>query len=337
MGKGRFAPRRLAALLARLIAAALAVILLVLIGLRLAAASRERGAELPAGMTMVQTPLGAVAVQLSGPADAPPILLVHGTAAWSGFWRGPAAHLAGRGWRVMAVDLPPFGFSAHDPQARYSRQEQAERLSAVLATLASRPAIVVGHSFGGGPAIELALRRPEQVRSLVLVDAALGNLDPKPGRGTWAALLGFAPPAQGAIAATVTNPPAMRPLLRSMLARKEAADQWVPVLQAPMRRAGTTSAYAAWLPSLLVRDDGALSRRTEAIQAIAVPVALIWGAADTVTPLAQGRRLAGLTRARSLAVLHRVGHIPHIEDPHRFLAALDAAAAPHREGQEIAK
>jgi pimeloyl-ACP methyl ester carboxylesterase len=337
VGKRRFGPRRLAVLAAKAVLGGLAVVVLILVGLRIAAAARESGAEPPSGVSRVKTPLGAVAVQVSGPADGPPVLLVHGTAAWSGFWRGPATHLATRGWRVIAVDLPPFGWSEHDPEARYSRTDQAERLSAVLAALAGRPAVVVAHSFGSGAATELALRHPRQVRSLVLVDAALGELDPKQGSGALAASLGFAPLAEGAVAATVTNPAAMRPLLQSMLARKEAADAWVPVLQAPMRREGTTAAYAAWLPNLFVRDDGALSRRSAGLAAIRVPVAVIWGGADTVTPPGQGRRIARLTRARSFAVLPGVGHVPHIEDPDRFLAALDAAVAPDREGRHDAK
>jgi pimeloyl-ACP methyl ester carboxylesterase len=101
-----------------------------------------------------------------------------------------------------------------------------------------------------------------------------------------------------------------------------------------MRRSGTTRAYAAWLPSLFATDDGALSRRSEGLRRLAVPVALIWGEADSVTPVAQGRRIAALGRARSFAVLKGLGHIPHIEDADAFLAALDKAVAPDREGEK---
>ena len=315
---------------AKAAAALLFLPILVLAGLRGAAASRESGAPPPPDTLMVATPRGAVAVGVSGPVDGPPVMLVHGTAAWRGFWKDVAAHLAGKGWRVIAVDLPPFGWSEHDPQARYGRIDQAERLAAVLAAAARRPAVVVGHSFGGGPATELALRRPERLRSLVLVDAALGNLDaPAEGGGA----LSVRPIAEAATAATVTNPAAMGPLLRSLIERKETAEAWLPVLKQPMRRRGTTSAYSAWLPSLFATDDGALSRRSEGLRRLAVPLALIWGEADTVTPIAQGRRIAALGRARSFATLRGVGHIPHIEAPKAFLAVLHSALAPDREGE----
>ena len=304
--------------------------LLLLVVFRIAAEFREVDEAVPPEMLMVPTPLGAVAVQEAGPPDGPPILLVHGTAGWSGFWRNVSAHLAARGWRVIAVDLPPFGYSEHDEEARYDRGAQAVRLAAVLARRARRPAVVVGHSFGGGPATELALRAPARVRSLILVDAALGEIDPGRGRTAAERLLGAAWVAQPVTSATMTNPMLTGAMLRSMLAREEAAAPWVETIRAPMRRSGTSEAYAAWLPNLFLADDGALSRRSAALQRLAVPVALIWGEADTVTPIAQGERLERLMRARRFERLPGVGHIPHIEDEPAFLAALDAAIAPER-------
>ena len=82
------------------------------------------------------------------------------------------------------------------------------------------------------------------------------------------------------------------------------------------------------------RWTGALSRSSEKLRTIRVPVSLIWGEADTVTPIAQGKRISDLTRARTMQVLPGVGHIPHIEDPRRFKAALDRALnALPREGK----
>jgi pimeloyl-ACP methyl ester carboxylesterase len=304
----------------------LALIVLTLVGFRIAASLRETETAMPASSRMVPTPLGGVAVQMTGPETGPPILLVHGTAGWSGFWRNVSAHLAARGWRVIAVDLPPFGYSEHDGQARYDRASQAARLASILEQTAGRPAIVVGHSFGAGAVVELALRAPARVRSLVLVDAALGALDPAPqGRGATGWAMGQSWVAQPVASASLTNPMLTGWLFRLLLARKEAAAPWLETIQQPMRREGTTAAYAAWLPALLTADDGGMSRRSSNLARIAAPVSLIWGEADTVTPIAQGETLARLMRARSFARLPGVGHIPHIEDEAGFLAALDAA------------
>ena len=317
--------RRVSLLISKAAGWLLVAIFAVLLALRGAAAWREEGSPPPPPDTqIITTPTGSVAVHVSGPADGPRLLIVHGTAAWGGFWRDSAALLASQGWRVIAVDLPPFGWSGHDAQARYDRASQADRLAAVIHATGTDPAMIVAHSFGAGAATELALRHPARVRGLVLVDAALGQLDPTAETAA-ASAMRFRPFAELVTAALLTNPVALPPLLRSLLANKDSADQWISTLRAPMSRQGTTSAYAAWLPNLFAASDGALSRSSAALRQIKVPVAIIWGGADTVTPLVQGKRLASLTRAKSLAVLPGVGHIPHIEDPKGFTAALDRA------------
>jgi pimeloyl-ACP methyl ester carboxylesterase len=301
----------------------LLALLLIVALLRLAASLREDADRPPPGTVYFQTPTGRIAARVAGPEDGQVIVIVHGTAAWSGFWKDVSAHLAERGRRVVAIDLPPFGWSDRDPQARYDRVTQAERLSAVLAAQ-KHPAIVIGHSFGAGSVVELALRHPEQVRGLVLVDAALGQLDPK-DEAPAAIAFRVKPIAELTTSAVLTNPAALKPFLRSLLARKDEGTPWIETLRGPMRRTGTTPAYAAWLPNLFIREDGALSRRSANLKSIRVPVTLIWGRADTVTPLDQGERIAALTKARSMEVLPGVGHIPHIEDPGAFDAALDDA------------
>lgn len=292
--------------------------------IRFAAWVRERDDRVPAHLRTVPTPLGRVTVDEHGLPSRRTVLIVPGTAGWSGFWHEVSLHLAARGYHVVAVDLPPFGYSEHDAAARYDRRSQAARLSAVLAATARGSAVVVAHSFGGGSATELALGHPDQVARLVLIDGALGEVDASSPGGV--PLLRAAVLAQPLIAATLTNPHAIGALSRSMLAHKEVAARWRETLRAPMRRPGTTAAYAAWLPSLLAADDGASSRRSSALRQMKPPVRLIWGEADTVTPIAQGLRLSRLFRAPIIR-LPGVGHVPHIEDPVHFLPALDAAIA----------
>ena len=85
-----------------------------------------------------------------------------------------------------------------------------------------KPVTVVGHSFGAGSATELALRHPDQLQGLVLVDAALGELDPQ-SEAPVAKVMRIGPIAQLTTSAIVTNPSALEPFLRSMIARKERA------------------------------------------------------------------------------------------------------------------
>ncbi len=120
-------------------------------------------------------------------------------------------------------------------------------------------------------------------------------------------------------AAVVTNPLAMRPLLATMLHRKDAADaSQAEILLHPMTRRGTTEAYAQWLPYLLLPERRALTATAAGVAAIQVPTALIWGEKDTVTPPDQGRRLRDLIPGSTLEIINGVGHIPHIEAPAEF-------------------
>src|SRR4051794_29206452 len=153
-------------------------LVLVVVAFRMAASIRETGsrAELaPSWGHLVPTSSGGVFVQEQGPPNGTPVVLFHGTAAWSELWRHTTPVLAAAGFHVIAVDLPPFGFS-HRPGG-YTRQEQAARINDVLIHLKAAPAIIVGHSFGAGAATELVMRHPERARALMLVDAALALTD----------------------------------------------------------------------------------------------------------------------------------------------------------------
>jgi len=123
--------------------------------------------------------------------------------------------------------------------------------------------------------------------------------------------------------AAMTNPLAIRPLLATMLHRKEAADaRQSEILQKPMVRRGTTEAYAQWLPFLLLPEREALTASAAGLARIAVRTSLIWGEKDGVTPLPQARRINALIPGSSLDVMTDVGHIPHIEAPEVFLDVL---------------
>ncbi len=321
--------RKAARFLAWAFGVPLLALALLLFGFRAAALLRESAdaqALSPPGQT-IATPLGRVFVQMRGPETGQPVLLVPGTAAWGGFWSHVMEVLGRAGYRTIAVDMPPFGFSEHRPQADYGRFDQAARLKAVVDGLGLQRPIVVGHSFGAGSVMELAARHGAVLGGIVVV---CGALDLPPGEGPHEkpsaaieALLHAEPVMRTVTAAVVTNPLAMRPLLATMLHRKDAADQGqADILLRPMTRRGTTEAYAQWLPFLLLPERGALTATAGGVAAITVRTAFIWGEKDEVTPLDQGRRLQSLVADSTLDVIRGVGHIPHIEAPAEFAGLL---------------
>lgn len=116
----------------------------------------------------VPTGQGETFVIASGPRDAPPILLLHGSASNSASWMGDAALLTQR-FRVYAVDMigePGLSAEARPPLATHV---YADWLGEVMAGLGVARAALAGISLGGWLALEYATRRPETVSAVVLL------------------------------------------------------------------------------------------------------------------------------------------------------------------------
>jgi pimeloyl-ACP methyl ester carboxylesterase len=285
-----------------------------------------------------------VFTQSWGPQEGPLVVLVHGTGAWSGTWFELPQALAQAGWRVVALDLPPFGMSERVAPAMgfdYSRPAQARRVLSVIDALGDSPVTLVGHSFGAGPALEAAMQSPSRLRRLVLVDPALG-LGPggepavcnPPGLAVeWMYEPGLATRMLrgAAVGSTATLPPLTGHFLGSFVHRTEAVtEQRVAAYQQPFARTDFSALLGDWAATFAQGAcEPAASLKPERLAAWsrtqAVPVELLWGEADTVTPLAQAKALQGWIHDARLQVLPGVGHIPHIEDPAGFAVALRAA------------
>ncbi|MEL6647801.1 MAG: alpha/beta hydrolase [Pseudomonadota bacterium] len=301
-----------------------ALVLGVASGAALLRETKARAEILPSEGRLVETAEGAMFVLETGPEDGPPLLFAHGTAAWSGLWQPVLDATGADGWRAIAFDMPPFGFSDHASDRTYSRPRQAERILALVDALEIKP-IFVAHSVGAGPAVEAVMQNQEAFAGLVVVDGALalgrhadGETLPLPLRPE--------PIRKAATALTMTNPWLTRQFLSGFVHKKDAVtDARVALLQRPLTRQGTTAAYADWVPNLLAAPIDARSTRAEAYQALALPVVYIWGEEDTITPLSQAEELSTLTPGAELITLPGVGHIPQIEDTPAFLLALTRA------------
>jgi pimeloyl-ACP methyl ester carboxylesterase len=184
-------------------------------GLREVHAAREVA---PAGGRFVPAADIDMFVQEMGPPDGVPVVLVHGTGAWSETWRATMTKLAAAGFRAIAIDLPPFGYSDRPRTADYGKLQQGKRIVGVLDGLGIDRAILVGHSFGGGPTVEAALLAPQRVRAVALVDAALSVGDSsqqEPPAGT--GLLALTPLRDAVVATFLTNPLFTQRLLQGFI------------------------------------------------------------------------------------------------------------------------
>ncbi|MET7392604.1 alpha/beta hydrolase [Dactylosporangium sp. NPDC005572] len=106
-------------------------------------------------------------VTTRGPIDGPPVLLIHGNCSSSGFWEPLLRHLPAH-WRIVAPDLRGYGDSPALPvDATRGVRDFADDIAPLLASFGTKP-VVVGHSLGGGVAMQLLLDHPDAIAALVL-------------------------------------------------------------------------------------------------------------------------------------------------------------------------
>ncbi len=282
---------------------------------------------LPENGMRVETEQLTVHVTPTGQDTDPPILLIHGTGSWGGYWQETADILAANKYYALALDVPPFGYTDRAPDRDYGRVKQAERINAAVDALQTKP-IVVAHSFGASVALESVMRAPEKFAGLVIVSGAVGlgahetgpDTLPLPARSKYIRRAG--------VALTSTNGLMTENLIKSFIYDKSLdVSKYASVLQQPMNREGTTAAHADWLVDLLVPPKDAISTREDEIAKFTLPTALIWGDKDEVSPLDVGKTLNTLIKGSTIAVMPNIGHIPQIEDSDLFHKHLLTALA----------
>jgi len=319
--------RRIYIWLAAIVVVIVLLVAAALTALRFASQAREVDGRVTAAPATGRFIAGGdvnLFVQESGPAAGVPVVLIHGVGAWSETWRDSIDALAQAGYRVVAIDMPPFGYSFRPTDRDYSTEAQARRILAALDALSIDSAVLVGHSFGGRATVEAAMRAPQRVRALVLVSAALGLQDPPGDASLLAHLLLDARMLRNALVASIgTNPWLTETVLRSFTRRHDALTPGrVALYQRPQRVTGSTEAMGDWLQQFMLSGERPASRQPLRYREIAIPTLVIWGAEDTVTPPAQAQHLVKLLPGATLATLPGTGHIPQLEDERAFNALL---------------
>jgi pimeloyl-ACP methyl ester carboxylesterase len=117
-----------------------------------------------------------------------PVVMVHGTPDWSFLWRHLVKALAPR-YRCVALDNLGFGLSDRPPGSWYLPENQAANLKTLIERLGLRDITLVLHDFGGPFGLSYALEKPDNVRSLVLMNTWMWSLadDPRFRRFGWLA------------------------------------------------------------------------------------------------------------------------------------------------------
>ena len=249
----------------------------------------------------------------------PVLLLIHGMAGTLDTWRLVIDPLA-RGATVLAVDLPGHG-SSTPAGGDYSLGSLAAFLRDVLTALGHEHATLVGHSLGGGIAMQFSYQFPEMVERLVLVSSGGLGLEVSPVLR--AASLPGADLFLSLTAKTTKRASdlAGRALRSAHISPGANIDELVRSYSS-LADAGRRQAFLATVRSVVGLGGQSVGAADRLHLAGETPVLLVWGADDPIIPAEHARAAHELLPHATLAIFDGVRHFPHLEVPDRFIAAL---------------
>jgi pimeloyl-ACP methyl ester carboxylesterase len=254
--------------------------------------------------------------------SGPALLLLHGIGNNCQTWSGVIDRLA-ETHTVIAPDL--LGHGASDkPRGDYSIAAYANGMRDLLSVLDIEKATVVGHSLGGGIALQFAYQFPERCERLALVGS--GGLGPELSAGLRAATL---PGAELVLTALtgVSGPLRMGFQGLNRIGRMagwrrvrdlaEAGDALLALKDVEARRA-----FLRTLRGVVDAHGQAVTALDRLYLANSIPMLVIWGSRDPIVPALHAETVRRLVPTARIDVFQGAGHWPHLDDPDRFCDVL---------------
>jgi pimeloyl-ACP methyl ester carboxylesterase len=252
--------------------------------------------------------------------EGPTLLLIHGI---GGDWRTwePVLDGLARNHHVVAVDLPGHGGSAKGP-GDYSLGALASVLRDLGGSLGIDRATVVGHSLGGGIAMQFAYQFPERCERLVLVSS--GGLGPDVGL-----ILRLATLPGSEFFLSVTAPAARRLVELAgsaghLLRLRAAADAaHYARAYAALAERESRAAFLGTLRGVVGTRGQLVDARDRLYLAGHMPTLIVWGARDAVLPADHGQAAHEAIPGSRLEMFENAGHLPQLDEPGRFVTVVD--------------
>lgn len=249
-----------------------------------------------------------------GPRDDPnPIVLLHGTSSSLHTWEGWTQALKGQR-RIIRIDLPGFGLTGPFPDDNYTMDRYVMFLEQFLDTMDIHHCVLAGNSFGGAIAWHEALKQPQRINKLILVDAVGYPDHPK-----------SLPIAFRIAKIPVLNKVMEYTLPRSMVessVRKVYTDQSKVTPELVDRyydltlRAGNRHAVLQRFKQASSGSDSKL------IKSIVQPTLILWGQDDHLIPVAYAHQFHKDISNSQLVIFKNLGHVPQEEDTQKSIAAV---------------
>ena len=272
--------------------------------------------------------------------SGPPVVLIHGMLNSSRHWERVAARLADR-YTVIAPDLLGHGDSTA-PRGDYSLGAHAAGIRDLLAAIGVDRVTIVGHSLGGGIAMQYFWQFPERTDRLVLVSSGGLGAEVSPMLRT-AAL----PPASWLLAAASDRRvlTAVATVARRLKERGSSKatplEQFVRALR-PLGQPGAREAFVHTLRSVIDVHGQRVSARDRLYLLESMPTLIVWGGRDNTIPIAHGHASHAAIPHSTFRVLPKAAHFPHLEDPEgladvlgEFLASTRPASIDSDEWRSI--
>jgi pimeloyl-ACP methyl ester carboxylesterase len=253
--------------------------------------------------------------------DGPVVVLIHGVAGRSSQWTRVVELLARR-YRVIAPDLLGHGESAK-PRGDYSLGAHASGIRDLLVGLNIERASVVGHSLGGGIAMQFAYQFPERCERLVLVssgglgDDVHGLLRAATLPGSELVLPWLAHPRVLSIASVLP-----RALGRLGLHTGPDLTEMARAYQS-LSNAEARAAFIQTLRSVIDPTGQRINASDRLYLASKMPAMIVWGAHDRIIPVKHAAVAHEGMPGSRLEVFDDAGHFPQLDDPYRFAETLE--------------
>ncbi|HKP89566.1 MAG TPA: alpha/beta fold hydrolase [Thermoleophilaceae bacterium] len=250
----------------------------------------------------------------------PVVVLIHGITGSSATWEHVIEPLAER-YTVVAPDLLGHGESAK-PRGDYSLGAYASGIRDLLAAIGHDRATVVGHSLGGGVAMQMAYQFPERVERLVLVSS--GGL----GREVHLLLRAAALPGSEIVLPLLASPGLIGRLdgVGSFLGRLglRAGDDLDEMWRgfSSLADPGARAAFVHTLRTILDPGGQRVSATDRLYLAEEMPSLILWGERDPIIPYRHGLRASEIMPGSRFVTFPEAGHFPHRADPRRFVREL---------------
>lgn len=250
--------------------------------------------------------------QVSGPPDAPVVLLLHGFGSSLQTWN-VWTHKLEQNFRVIRPDLPGFGLTGAVPSKDYSDRHDVATLRHFVDQLGLTRYSIVGHSLGGKLAWSLAADQPERVVSLVLM--APDGFAPEAQWGTR--------PYEGSATLGLIKYCLPEYFVRQFLDAAFFDAQWLtPPLVTRyhdmLRAPGVRGAILDRAEQTVYADPRADLKKIKA------PTLLLWGEHDAMIPSSNASSYSAVLRQSTTVVLPNLGHVLQEEQPDVGLSHVDA-------------